>query len=182
MKRLVFLLALAACGGDSTGATPVGSVEFTYSGAISGRYSARGGASVLRGREAVTAVRTARDTSSAVVFATDSVGDGSTREFQFAVPLAVGTYGCTAGEANCRWTAQFGVIRGGVVNASDTVYRSTTSTISVRSVTADRVRGTFSYTLNDARTSFEVVGATVRVEGGTFDAPIQRACGFGCTQ
>jgi hypothetical protein len=164
-------LALAACKNDSTGSSGNGSgdLSFTYSGAVSGQFTASGEFdrnNTSRTEFGVAAV----DEGNVVLAAADQVQANRTDLFIMSAPASVGTTTCTPGSSfqNCRIDGLFAV---GFTSAGDlepdAIYSGYVGTIQVTELTDDRVRGTFSLLLED-----ESGVNSVEARSGSFDLPI----------
>jgi hypothetical protein len=180
LKRLLgtaaLALALAACK-DSTGSgdNPPGSLSFTYTGAVTGEFSASGAfdpdanafsdyavASVLSGR--------------LVVIASDTLVTGRGNLFAIYVPPATGKTTCTATTTPTSCQIRGELITGVSSNPNEGIggsYAGYVGTIEVTELANNRVRGTFSIVLES-----EELESQVEISAGSFDAPVVSALQF----
>ena len=165
------VLALAACG-DSTGNDDSnrGSVEFNYSGAVSGSFDSDG--EFRRGA-------TTANTFSAAIINEDGItlignkarASGRSDLFALVMPERRGTTTCTFDDFDCEMFGFFFVNLSENAEQADYFFAGWEGSVNVTSLTEDRVRGTFSLTLEDEEFSTGTP-PTVRLRNGTFDVPI----------
>jgi hypothetical protein len=178
LKRLLgtaaLALALAACK-DSTGSgdNPSGDLSFTYTGAKAGQFTASGSfdpdANDLPDYTAAFVLR-----GELVVIASDKLASGRSNLFVLYAPPATGTTSCTAATTP---TACF--IRGDFLTGASSdpnqgnegLYTGEVGTVEVTELGNNRVRGTFTITLQGEGTA----QGEIEVRTGTFDAPFVSA-------
>lgn len=174
LKRLLgtatLALALAACS-DTTGSgdNPPGAVSFTYTGTDTGDFAASGAfdpdanelsdyavASVLGGQ--------------LVIIASDTLGTGRSNLFAIYVPPVTGVTTCTAttAPASCRIGGEFLTeVSSNPNEGFGHSYVGSVGTVEVTELANNRVRGTFSITLESENSESQV-----EIRAGTFDVPV----------
>lgn len=170
-------LSLGACG-DSTGSdrARTGELAFSYSGSVSGRFEAVG---------------EPRNTSSNIEFAAALVNDGEmllvgsepdgrdrADVFIASAPAIQRTTVCTADTDFFDCEILAGLVLGEDVDTGDydRSFTGWVGSLTVSEITDTRVRGSFSFTLEDDDV-FENA-PLIEVRSGTFDVPILRDADF----
>jgi hypothetical protein len=168
------IAALVACS-DSTAPNPLlGQLLFAYSGGIAGNFNASFAPLSAGQNEFVSYVAGQHDASDGMVYALASVSTG-TNERNFAiVAISRTTPGDATINANCtgQFCAGFLAIFG--QNSSSGNFTQlcelTAGTVTITSLTATRVKGTFSGTGNCSGPTGTITSFTVT--GGSFDAAL----------
>lgn len=174
LKRLLgtaaLALALAACK-DSTGSgeNPSGALSFTYTGAVTGEFVATGSfdpdANDLPDYSAAFVLQ-----GQLVVLASDKLANGRSNLFVLYGPPAVSSTTCTAAtpESSCQIRGEFLTGVSSDPNQGHTgLYAGHVGNLQVTEIADNRVRGTFTITLEGV----EAAEGTIEVRTGSFDAP-----------
>jgi hypothetical protein len=175
LKRLLgtaaLALALGACN-DSPASTvnPPGELAFDYTGAQTGQFRASGAYN--------SRANTLLDYSAAffaggelIVLASDELGTGRSNLFVISLPPSVGTSSCTAATplSSCLIRAQFLTGASSDPNqGNEGLYAGNVGSVQVTEIANNRVRGTFSITLEGA----DETEGSIEVRSGSFDAPL----------
>ena len=179
------LAALAACS-DSTGPSGnEGQLQFGYSGARNGSYSATGelvpsGSSAGFVKQSFAAAGSTTFSGDPVIIlasyapVTSQVGD----QIELILPGRTGTFafveGCDANDC-AEGFLGFSFDPDLGYDANGDYFTLVSGTVTITSVSGGRVRGTFSGTaVSDASGS----ARTLNVSGGSFDAPLGNGVGF----
>lgn len=174
LKRLLgtaaLALALAACK-DSTGSgeNPTGALSFTYTGAETGEFVANGSfdpdANDLPDYSAAFVLQ-----GELVVLASDKLANGRSNLFVLYAPPSVGSTTCTATttESSCFIRGEFLTGVSSDPNEGHTgLYSGQVGNVQVTEIANNRVRGTFTITLEGV----EGAEGTLEIRTGSFDAP-----------
>ena len=169
------VLVLGACERSPTESRTDGEVQFTFSGDSIGSFQARGTltrTNEATGTYAVGAVQAAPFGRFLSVLA-QRPASAAGRNDQLllnVVPAEVGTVACTDPEGDC----DFGIIFATGVHPSgdefESVFLSTTGTVTVSAITTRRARGTFSLVLEEL-TFVDDEPRLIQVSG-SFDVPL----------
>lgn len=175
LKRLLgtaaLALALAACKNESIGSdeNERGDLSFTYTGAVSGQFTASG--EFDRNNTSQTEFGAAVvEEGEVILLGADQVQANRTDVFIMSAPAREGTTTCTATTPfeNCTILGFFAVgFTGPSDPEPDAQYIGYEGSIQVTELTDDRVRGTFSLSLED-----ENGENPVEARSGSFDVPI----------
>jgi hypothetical protein len=181
LKRLLgtatLALALAACNNDSTGSAdnPPGSLSFTYTGTETGSFAASGAFDPDANQLSDYAVASILG-SQIVVIASDTLGTGRGNLFAIYAPPATGVTTCAPGSSqiSCRIGGEFiTAVSSNPNEGFGESYFGYVGTVEVTELANNRVRGTFSITLES-----EDSGSQVEIRAGSFDAPLVSSLQF----
>lgn len=173
------LLALSGCMGDSTGSKIREGVAFEYRGDRTGRYAAAdepGGPTPERIYAGAVLSRYSSGEDAAIVLSRHMNADGNYTGADFVVAFKKGSYTCGVERDNsCSMFVRFGRSGSGVDVDSDVTYISVGGRVEVTSITTDRMRGRFSFTLHRQNSPAPDLDSNrvLRVVSGTFDVPIR---------
>lgn len=173
---LAVVLSLAACGGDSTGSGSTdGRILFSYSGAESGRFVAKGYAENGTDPEyAYASLFRSSINSPALLVIRGSMrlDNGYDARLTIVAPSVVARTGCVPGLYGCDTSAEFVLkARSGSTN-EDRIYLSRSIEVDVTEVAEQRARGTFTITLEQVAQTGAFNGRAVEVHSGEFDVPV----------
>lgn len=172
---LAALLTLAACSGDSTSPADSGRISFSYSGAESGRFVAKGSAKTGNDPDFAYASlfqRSVHLPTFLVINGSMRLGDGTIVKLRIVARPVVIRSVCAPGFFPCEASANL------VLNARSDLpnenrdYHSRSIDLNVSEVTAQRARGTFEMVVQQLTDSGTFTGPTIEVHSGEFDVPI----------
>ncbi|HEX8391700.1 MAG TPA: hypothetical protein VF665_05005 [Longimicrobium sp.] len=171
---LAAALALAACGGDSTGSGRFsGRTEFLYSGDLEGEFRAQGSlpGDLRRGSFAFGQNGSSFDGFALSLVAQQDLPGSRVNSLSFTVRSpAVGTVSCSPGATDCPITA-FLVLGADAANLyveADADLYSTSGTVTIATLTHERATGTFQFAASELGAGTR----QVQVTNGSFDVPL----------
>jgi hypothetical protein len=174
---LAALLWLAACSGDSTSASDLndGQISFSYSGAESGRFVARGDFENDNNREYAIASVYQRSVNLPIILYINGsmrLDNGSEVKLTILAPPVAVMTSCSPGLYGCEASATLVLsARSGSLN-EDRVYATRSIEVDVTEVSEQRARGTFSMTVEQVSSTGQFTGRTIEVHSGEFDVPV----------
>ena len=174
------LFALAGCG-DSTGAAAPSEARFSFSGAASGEFKARGDSitDAPITRDAIGAARHPGFASAVDIYAVDVTGGGRGTLLFIQIPATVGTHRCARIlTTDCLVSGRIKPGMDPKTQAGVAALIVASGTVVVTELTHERIRGTFNLTMgpNDTRSVFDPAHQ-IRVTSGSFDVKLQDQIG-----
>lgn len=172
---LAALLTLAACDGDPTSPLDSGRISFSYSGAESGSFVAKGRAE--DGNDPRYAFATIHQPSwhlPTTLFINGSMrlGNGTDVKLTISAPHLVSRTLCSPGFYPCPASANLVLNAGSGLPSEERFYHARSIDVNVREVTEQRARGTFELTVDRLSDSGQFTGSMIEVHSGEFDVPI----------
>lgn len=174
---LAAVLFVAACTRDSTTATDPsdGRINFSYAGAESGRFVARGDSQTVSGREYAFASLYPTNASlptAVVINGSMRLANGSDARVTIFAPPVLGRSSCPPGLYGCVVSARLVLNVRSSAPAEARVYDTRLIEVNLTEVNPQRVRGTFTMTAEEVAASGYFNGRTIEVRTGEFDVPL----------
>lgn len=175
------MLATAACeSATNSDEAGEGSLSFSYTGEVTGSFSATGGYDRLRPNASNWAVgnRGTLETGEAAVgiyARADRAADDLVDDFLLLVQEPrVGTFTCTEATADTCPIAAFLILGTSPTSEdSEAIYASVSGTVNITTINEDRATGNFVLTMEPF--TLEEAVDSVQVTSGTFNVPLVRA-------